>query len=103
MGSSSNEQVTAAAAVVSPGITEKKKVDWDASEVERVHSQDDMQKDHQDYSRMDVSARKRLQCPTIMIPVVTERLYTERGGQICIRNSHRHQPGGESPSEDAHR
>lgn len=57
MGSSSNEQVTAAA-VVSPGITEKKKVDWDASEVERVHSQDDMQKDHQDYSRMDVSARK---------------------------------------------
>lgn len=67
MGSSSNEQVTAAAALVSPGITEKKKVDWDASEVERVHSQDDMQKDHQDYSRMDVSARKRLQCPTIMI------------------------------------
>lgn len=67
MGSSSNEQVTTAAAVVSPGITEKKKVDWDASEVERVHSQDDMQKDHQDYSRMDVSARKRLQCPTIMI------------------------------------
>ncbi|EMF08909.1 2-ketogluconate transporter [Sphaerulina musiva SO2202] len=75
MGSSSNEQVTAAAAVVSPGITEKKKVDWDASEVERVHSQDDMQKDHQDYSRMDNEVAKYASATAIAIsPAENRRL-----------------------------
>ena len=54
-GSTEQDKV-APIGTLSTGVNDKK-AGWDASEVERVMSQEEFEKDHQDYSRMDVRAK----------------------------------------------